>query len=50
MKEVYIANEEKNLKSCNNHNTDKPDIRLAKPKQETQTKNKGELELRHTKL
>ena len=45
-----MANEEKNLKSCNNHDTDKPDIRLAKPKQETQTKNKGELELRHTKL
>ena len=48
-KEVYIDKEEGiNPESCNNNNSDKPDIHLVKPKQKIHRKDEGEQELRKT--
>ena len=50
-KEVYIDKQQRiKPKYSNNHNTDKPDISLDKPKQKIQRKNEGEQEVRKTEI
>ena len=49
--EVYIDKEERiRPKNSNNHNTDRPDIYLDKPKQEVKRKDQGEQEVRNLEL
>ena len=49
--EVYIDKEERiRPENSNNHNTDRPDIYLDKPKQEVKRKDQWEQEIRNTEL
>ena len=49
--QVYIDKEERiRPENSNNHNTERPDIYLNKPKQKVQRKNQGKQEVRKTEL